>query len=472
MKFLLVALVYVAILLQGCGRAYVTESLPSLPPRTWDNNESSEQPKVNSVQWDTLPSSFLDCVYYAMQNSPALNASAIQIEARKIAHTDTEWKFLPEVHLQYTISNNLTRYNQGKNEAVKGKDYGNTAYQLRYTAFFNNPVQTWFELGASEKMTELALLTHQKAVSNCIQSIAELFVLIDGKEREIKLKECNINEFSNLTNKASIESKYTESGELSKELAADKAAWNVLDLEHAKNERVVLLGRLKSLLGIPPLLKTEIDAASVYPFINRFQGKNLNWQAQWETTREFRMQKLQIMLERYGIFLAWAKYAPTMSFTINENPPNGQAQSVQAKTDQFLHFTFDFPLIDWGRKYREAEIARLRVLEQLRNQQTKRLNYEREWMECEQEDNLAALNSLKAKQSELIAQKQLQVAMIRYRTSSAGYSTIADAKAELLQQRIGCINAERRSTLSKLRWMSLASVMDSMFVKENSSETK
>ena len=48
-----------------------------------------------------------------------------------------------------------------------------------------------------------------------------------------------------------------------------------------------------------------------------------------------------------------------MSIALNNNPPAGQYQPTSGTEDTFLHLTFDFPLIDWGRRYRGVQTARM-----------------------------------------------------------------------------------------------------------------
>ena len=57
--------------------------------------------------------------------------------------------------------------------------------------------------------------------------------------------------------------------------------------------------------------------------------------------------------------VAWAQYIPDMSIQINNSPPAGQYQPVSGQEDTFLHLTFDFPLLDWGRRYRGVQTARM-----------------------------------------------------------------------------------------------------------------
>ncbi len=57
--------------------------------------------------------------------------------------------------------------------------------------------------------------------------------------------------------------------------------------------------------------------------------------------------------------------------------------------DTFLHLSFDFPLIDWGRRYRGVQTARMQKAQAFHDLARKRTEYSNKWLEAEQKASLA-----------------------------------------------------------------------------------
>ena len=89
-------------------------------------------------------------------------------------------------------------------------------------------------------------------------------------------------------------------------------------------------------------------------------------------------------------------------------PPGRPVQSLRTeREDTFLHLSFDFPLIDWGRRYRGVQTARMQKAQAFHDLARKRTEYSNKWLEAEQKASLA--------------QTELKLSQTRYDTAEMKY---------------------------------------------------
>ena len=135
-RFFLLLMLTAALLAGACSKKAGLKS-PELPAKHWleeapgvpVENKSKLESAVPNLYDPKKVFSFEDCVFLTIQQSPALVNSAVDIEIKRLAQTDAVWKYLPEPHMQFTVSNNLTRYNMFYNKinVIFLKQYGGNA---------------------------------------------------------------------------------------------------------------------------------------------------------------------------------------------------------------------------------------------------------------------------------------------------------------------------------------------------------
>lgn len=451
----------------GCGIA----SLPELPEKDWidaggekNSLSSGTSTKGTSLYDSEKIYSFKDVVYLAMQQSPLVARGSINLSLQQIAKRDAQWRYLPELHLIYVISNNVTKYNEGTQYA--GRKYGETEYQLSFSGYFNNPINTFFAVKAQNELEKIAISTQEKAISECIQEIAAIFLTIEFKENTITL-------LNNLKS----------TGKKKKEIASVKATYSTdlfnqvsvnedfegdvnLRLREAETELRLQRLRLKRLVGVDYSLALNIDAHSVHDVIDTFQPEGMTWQTCWEHTTDSYLLRQQIRLENANILVAWAQYVPNVGININDSPPKGQAQYQEAETDQFLHLTLDFPLLDWGRRLRMAETARankrLRRLDELE----RRRDYGLRWQELEQELALARARREQRNRAAANAAQRVRAVEAAYTNGVTDLAAVEAFRQTALENSLAALAADYGVAVAKLRWMHHAAALGDKFLSK------
>ena len=159
-----------------------------------------------------------------------------------------------------------------------------------------------------------------------------------------------------------------------------------------------------------------IDSKSANDILRGFNGKDYRWEDRWLVTEDNLLLRSQIRLGDYNIMLAWAEYVPDMTIRVDKNPPAGQYQPADGQEDYFWRLTFDFPLIDWNRRYRGVQAARMKKAQAFHELSRKRTDYSNTWLQCEQRVALAETNRR-------LAKVHFETAEMRYKEARISFET-------------------------------------------------
>ena len=249
------------------------------------------------------------------------------------------------MHLLAVVTSNLTQYN--RNLPNQG-DYGGTKYQISYAGYYNNPVATYFDVQAQKELMCIAIATHKQVMGKCITQIASLLVQIQAKQESLNALEQSLDIAKKQKDYVITFGQYKTEIWSGPDIREDIVRDMVLQVDTARMELTALRNQLKTLVGLDRNQQLHVDTASAVKDIQGFDPATLSWEQCWEESTERYLLAQQVRLHDAGIMLARAQYVPDISFAVNESPPNGQAQSADAQTDQFLHVTLGFPLLIGG----------------------------------------------------------------------------------------------------------------------------
>ena len=229
-------------------------------------------------------------------------------------------------------------------------------------------------------------------------------------------------------------------------------------------EEVMERTSLKILAGVEPQQRLNIDSKSANDILRGFNGKDYRWEDRWLVTEDNLLLRSQIRLGDYNIMLAWAEYVPDMTIRVDKNPPAGQYQPADGQEDYFWRLTFDFPLIDWNRRYRGVQAARMKKAQAFHELSRKRTDYSNTWLQCEQRVALAETNRRLAKVHFETAEMRYKEARISFETGLGDMPAMSSAHEAMVQSRIKLIEAELELKLANLEWMYVANLLQERFL--------
>lgn len=463
-------LLFMAAFFLGCASSKAGRASPELPAKHW-LDEAPGVPVENKAKLDAaLPNlydpgkvfSFEDCVFLTIQQSPMLVKSAVDIEIKKLALTDAVWKYLPEPHLSLIVTNNLTRYNLDEKDTPG--DYGRPKLRAEFEAVFPNPVATYFEHKVQKILVNLAIATHRKAVGEAIFNIAQAYLKLSAQKEILKVQQ----ELLPLSKELVAYWQQVEHVEGRQGVALDMARQHVreieLTIEKTKMQETMDRTRLKILAGVEPRQRFETAMESPDEIVGSFKGPDLRWENRWEKTEDDLLLRAQIKLADYNILVAWAEYIPNMTLRVNNNPPAGEYQTPHGQEDTFLHLVFDFPLLDWGRRYRGVQTARMQKAQAFHEMAQKRADYSNKWLGAEQDAALAR-TEMQLQQNHLdTAEMQYKEARIAFDEGTAELPDLVSMQEALVNAKIDFISARLQYNLALLKWMYVANVLQERFL--------
>lgn len=457
--------------LGGCASNKAGVSSPELPPRHW-LDEAPGVPVENRARLEASVPNLYDpeknfdyeeCVFLTIQQSPALVNSAVEIEIKRLAVTDAVWKYLPEPRLSITLTNNLTRNNMDEKDTPG--DYGRPKLRAGFTAPFPNPVAANFEHKAQKILLSLAIATHRKAVGEAILNIARAYLRLQAQRKILEAEKGLLPLGKDLITYwrqvESIDGRQGVSLDMAKQLQRESE----LTVEKTTMQEIMDRTKLKILAGVETQQRFNIDTENAdNDILAGFDGKSLHWEDRWGATEDEGILRAQIKLADYNIMLAWAQYVPNFELRINNSPPDGQSNPPSGAEDTFLHLGAEFPIIDWGRRYRGVQTARMQKAQAYHDLSRRRTEFSNKWLEAEQNVSLAQ-TELKLAQTRFdTAQMKYREAKISFEEGMAEYPNLYDMETNMLQARIQLIQSELAYQLAQLNWMYVANVLQERFL--------
>lgn len=457
-------------MLCSCASNKAGMKSPELPARHW-LDEAPGVPVSKKAEMDAaVPNlydaekifNFDECVYLAIQQSPLLVNSAVELELKRLALTNAIWNYIPEPRMSVRVSNNLTQYNM--NTPNTPSDYGQTKMQLSFYAALPNPIATYFDHQVQKLLVNMAISTHRKAIGEAIHNIAASYLKLQAQRKKLEMQK----ELLPIAREKAAYWKQVEAVDGRQGVALNVANQHVreteLIIEQTNMQEVMERTRLKIQAGVDPSHRLEINTDSADSILSGFDGYALRWDERWPVTENDFLMRGQIKLGDYKIMVAWAKYIPDMTLQINSYPPSGQYQPPDGQEDQFLHLNFDFPLIDWGSRYRGVQSARMSKAKAFNEMARKRTEYSNSWLVAEQAVALSKNQMLIAQNSLETARMQYEAARISYDEGTAELPELCDKQETLVQARLSFLDAELRYKLALLDWMYLANVLQERFI--------
>ena len=459
------------ILLTGaCSSNKAGMKSPELPPRHWLDEAPGVPVEKKQKLEEAVPNlydpnkqfSFEELVFLTIQQSPLLVNSAVDLEINRLARTNAGWKYLPEPRMTLTVSNNITRYNMDMRNTPA--DYGQTRLRATFYAPFPNPMATFFENKVQEGLVNVAISTHRKAVGNVIYEMAQSYLKLEARRRILAVQKDLLPLGASLVQYwQQVEAVDGRQG-TSLDVARQSQRERELNVEKSTQEETIERTRIKLIAGVEPEQRLRVDPESAEDILEGFDGHALKWEDRWPLTEDELLLRAQLKLSDYNIMLAWAQYVPSIDLYLNDSPPAGQYQPPGGQDDYFLHVTFTFPLIDWGRRYRDVQTARMRKAQAFHDIARRRLEYSYNWLQAEQRVSLAETD-LKVQRVRLeTAEMKYKEARIAFDEGTAELPQLVEREEAAANARIAYIRAELEYSLARLEWMYRANLLQEHYL--------
>jgi outer membrane protein TolC len=257
------------------------------------------------------PLNYEEAVKIALNQSPFLTKSSLEIDLRRLDETDSRYGLIPSIDFR-------TYYYPSRPSGTTGPPYSlNFSTDPSY-----NPVASYFSLQAQKLATEAAILTHIKNISAGLQRLGQLFLDLELCKNRILIQKDRINLFREQLTYA--ENRFSAGTGTSLEI---KEAQQGIKMAQTMLSRVVFLQKqaidnLKKFLGLDPTQELTPDLQNTSrQVLGSFDPASVTWEQTKSYSPDLKIVDLAIKLQAYNVKLAKAKALPTVLFTTQTPDP-------------------------------------------------------------------------------------------------------------------------------------------------------
>jgi outer membrane protein TolC len=387
-----------------------------------------------------VPTGKLDfeaCVRLALQQSPYLTKSSLEIDIRRLDESDSRYAMVPPVTFRsiYYV-NHANQVNQ------LGESFNAKPYSLSFSTDSYNPVGSYFTLQAQKMATRIAVFAHLEIISHGLERLGKMFLSLAAMQRLAVyqgdlLGLCR----ENLTYAENLQSIGTGTS------LGVRVATQELELAKNEQERLTLsqkrsLTNLKTFLGLKPEQSVDLDLRDARrQVLGSFDPAAATLEQTKNRSYELKALRLKEKMQGYNILLAKAKIFPSLVFTTQTPDP----LSGNPNRGLYVGLGLEVPIWDGFKRIRNVSRQKA-VLKQFNVEKDLKENDLTDKWNGLQQDLQSAAGALK------LARSQEELARLKERQSEIRYHSGTQPLPAWLEGRKANLEAQKNVTAKRLEY--------------------
>ena len=295
-----------------------------------------EDPPIEGVM------DFARCVGLALQQSPYLTSSSLEIDVKRLDVSDAKYSFVPPFSLQ-------TLYWVNTPPPVPGSTF--SPYVIQFLTEPYNPIEVYFNMRARKYLTQVAVYAHLQIISDYLHRLALGFLQLgsldqmSGYQNEIFLvAEQNLVFIQKRLANGSASLVDVDMAE--QQLAVARAG-----KERLVESRATIQGGIRGLIGIKPAdppLELDLKNAT-YQVLNDFDPAAATLEQAKSNSFELKSLNVKKNLQEKNVTLTYLRYLPHIVWGVQTaNPLTGRDVS-----GLFYIVGLEMPIWDSMRRYHD-----------------------------------------------------------------------------------------------------------------------
>jgi outer membrane protein TolC len=345
---------------------------------------------------------FEEGVRIALYQSPYLTKSSLEIDLRRLDETDSRYGLFPSIDFR-------TVYYINRPTGITG-----APYSLNFSTDPNyNPVASYFALKAQKLATEVAIMTHIKAISAGLERLGQLFLDLEFVKNQILNLKDQIN--SCREKLAYAENRFSAGTGTSLEVKEAQQGLKSAqsELEHLAFLQKRGLSNLKNFLGLKPTQELTPDLQNTHrQVVGSFDPISATWEQTKSRSYDLKIMEIIIKLQAYNIKLAKVKSFPTVLFTTQTPDP----LSSNSQYGLYAGFGVYVPLWDGFKRIRNVSRQKT-ILKQFDNDKSQVENELENKFQEAQEKVMETASDLQ------LAQSQVELFQLKTRQVETSYQS-------------------------------------------------
>lgn len=380
-----------------------------------------------------VPTGKLDfeaCVRLALQQSPYLTKSSLEIDIRRLDESDSRYTMVPPVTFR-----SIYYVNQGDKFNTK-------PYSLSFNTDSYNPFGSYFTLQAQKMATQIAVFAHLDIISHGLERLGKMFLSLAAMKRLTVYQ----GDLVGLSREALTYAENRQSIGTGTSLGV-RVATQEGQLAKNEQERLTLshkrtLVNLKTFLGLKPEQTVDLDVQGARrQVLGSFDPAVATLEQTKARSYELKALRLKEKMQGYNIMLAKAKVFPSLVFTTQTPDP----LSGNPNRGLYVGLGLEVPIWDGFKRMRNVSRQKA-VLKQFSVERDLKENDLTDKWNGLQQDLQGAAGTLK------LAQSQEELTRLKERQSEIRYHSGTKPLPAWLEARKANIEAQKNVIAKRLEY--------------------
>jgi outer membrane protein TolC len=376
---------------------------------------------------------FARCVGLALQQSPYLTGSSLEIDVKRLDASDAKYGFIPSFSLR-------TMYYVNVPPPLPG--YPNfSPYIIQFVTEPYNPIEIYFNMRARKYLTQVAVYAHLQTIADYLQRLALGFIQLESLDQMAQYQ----NEIVPIAeqNLAFTQKRLAMGGAALAEvdIAEQQLALARAETERLAASRATILEGIRNLIGLkptdPPL---ELDLKNArYQVLNDFNPAIATLEQAKSNSFELKGMAIKKKLQEKNVTLTYLRYLPHIVWGVQTADP----LTGRDMTGLFYIIGLEMPIWDSMRRYHDISRQKTVLKQDIAEAETREFDLTARWREAELKLKDSSADLKMAEALERLAASKERQAEISYRAGSqqlpaylAGKKARLDALKDIVAKRL------------------------------------
>ncbi len=386
-----------------------------------------EDPPIEGVM------DFARCVGLALQQSPYLTSSSLEIDVKRLDLSDAKYAFIPPFSLR-------TLYYVNAPPPLPGNPTFNP-YVIQFATEPYNPIEIYFNIRARKYLIQVAVYAHLQVIDGYLKRLALGFLQLESLDQMAQYQ----NEIVPVAEQylAFIKQRMAMGGAAltDVDIAEQQLAVTRAEKERLAVSRATILEGMRNLMGLKPTdppLELNLENAR-HQVLNDFNPAMVTLEQAKSNSFELKSLAIRKKLQEKNVTLTYLRYIPHIVWGVQTSDP----LTGRDLNGLFYIVGLEMPIWDSMRRYNDIARQKAVLKQDIAENETREFDLTARWREAEQklQDSSADLRMAEALER-LAASKERQVELC-YRAGSqqlpaylAGKKARLDAQKDIVAKKL------------------------------------
>jgi len=380
---------------------------------------------------------FSRCIMLALQQSPYLTSSALDIDLKRLDVSDAKYSFFPSFSLR-------TLYYVNTPTPVPGAD--STPYALVFVTEQYNPIEVYFNFKARKLITQIAVYAHMQNISDFLQRLSLGFLELETVDRMLEYQDEIISVLEQQT--AYTKNKLETGGVtiIDVQMSEQQLALAVSEKERLAESKITITEAIRNLVGLKPTdTRPDFELLTAKrQILNDFDPAAATLERILSTSLEMKIQVIRKQIQEKNIQLAYLRFLPNIVWGVQTLDP----LTTRQDSGIFFFVGLEIPIWDGLKRYHNVDRQKILLKQNIAEGETKESTLTTKWRDSQQllRNARADLNMIET-QEKLAAYKEKN-AEISYRAGGqplSGYlgerKTHLEIQKAIISKKLQCDKA-------------------------------